>query len=1032
MLTQTDTLHLHNSLEWKWEKNTLSETNDQVKLRHIQILTTIKADVDKWVTLWDGAKKQIQEAFDYAKDVLHAKLTFKEAKDLTSEQIQELLNAVKWQSEISVEIKEESKEKTQELKLDVELSAALWNHFNLSSDDVKRINITSFVKVYDKVAASWTKDDWKKAWYDKVRYFDDQELKILNELKNNSGNTQKLQEISAWHQKWYPILGMLNTSKVLQNNWPEKVLDSVFDFNADGKVDTKDDQNFIWWANLKKFIHDNPAHKQKIVETICDLLSIADKSNSWLHSALISNPWLKYDLYAKLYNLGMTWVDLGTMLVRWKKSIWENIANFWERVLTSEKVAEAMLPGFDAKFDEVVAKLDKEKDKELIAYYVANKPKFKESFKLNGAALALSLIEGHKWLWLWTSLNHANADKKVQELSRGILSWVQLNLWFAREWGNFVPGVWVNLSSREFQLWKDVDLSWNAWFFLNVPYATGTLNYNYNAKALQDMWLRNFSGAKKSFWVTWNISTLANWITLHWSKDRLAAFENKTKSFQQKLDGLFNNNMTHFDKSALEAALQSSSDINENDKKYISGFIEKMEETFKLIWFDTLPSQSKIYALAWIKRALLNQWRLWVIDSVTSKKLEFTGLGLWLQFVAGFVPLPTLWARWSRYGATWGGDVQANVSQINHNSADTTATEAETPETKNMSFSPERFNSEVNTYLSSNLSKFDGSNWSSPIAMRNPRDYPKFLEVLKAWETDNAFIILTSILRTDPVLRNDKATKTMLKSLTQVTTEQKAYVVAQFMDVMFKDKNSIKTVLTTDDLWQGRENWLRWVYNDDAVFQSVRTLRNDVRWSLNGKYSTTDYKNVLWFVASYKIGWKDGKAFSLWKWEAAIPPGLATIVWEKKDVTANETLKNHVLKNLESTPFKANLQSSLAKLIWVSSLSDGEFTTLVSDGNATIDWKNVQLDRKFVFFLYGRCANETLWLEINSITINGKTVNTEVWINGWITINNVMLEKKDYTIWAIGGSSHGKITTKPWVDQAEWESDGSWDHWGRW
>lgn len=90
--------------------------------------------------------------------------------------------------------------------------------------------------------------------------------------------------------------------------------------------------------------------------------------------------------------------------------------------------------------------------------------------------------------------------------------------------------------------------------------------------------------------------------------------------------------------------------------------------------------------------------------------------------------------------------------------------------------------------------------------MRNPKDYPKFLDSLKGGNIDQAFSFLERILRTDIFLKTDADTKELLKTFNKnLTIEQKAYIVAQFMDVIFKDKNSISQVLSSNLLWNDRE-----------------------------------------------------------------------------------------------------------------------------------------------------------------------------------------------------------------------------------
>jgi len=93
----------------------------------------------------------------------------------------------------------------------------------------------------------------------------------------------------------------------------------------------------------------------------------------------------------------------------------------------------------------------------------------------------------------------------------------------------------------------------------------------------------------------------------------------------------------------------------------------------------------------------------------------------------------------------------------------------------------------------------------SPIAQRNPTDFPNFLRAMKGGDITNAMNALKNILRTDQIIGSQNsrvskemsaATRSILRVLEELTTEsEQSYAIAQFMDIMFADKNDISYTL---------------------------------------------------------------------------------------------------------------------------------------------------------------------------------------------------------------------------------------------
>lgn len=854
--------------------------------------------------------------------------------------------------------------------------------YNLASSERRLLN-----KIIELAKAKDNLSNLEKAIYG----FSKEELLVLNNLMQG-----KVTILEKTKQNTVELHSEKSFEGILKANGESKVLETLCDFNFDGKIDAQDKNEFNGDEMLKTL--------QKYPQSIAHMAALVGENftdTKGLYDALLKKPQLAQEIRTQLFFLAHAGVNPTVVLAYGEKGIKASGEKLGQLKNAQDKLTQAIVEGFSKKLDVVIADLeqkistvtDEATKKELQNVIVElkkneSKQSFFDKIKVQGAALAISLVENNKWFSAGASLSNEQIDDFVKQKSASIIDGMQLNIGLSEKTGQFYPGIGVNFSSKEFQIQENTQWNFNTGLFLTVPYVAGTVTHTYNSEALKKEWFSDFSAEEKRLGATANFSTLANGVTLHWSKEQLPAVEKKEQQLKTLLQDIFDGKNP--DMSALSA----------KDKENIAAFQNRAENLLTMIGKDnTLAKQGLV-------NAMVEQWKKWIYQHIQEKWLQLTGLGLGVQFIAGFVPLPTLWARVTTSEVVYSKN--SNLASIHAKTAPNSLGNTQPTQVDNGEVTKEMFtykDAKVQAYLEKSLSKFDGSNGASPIAMRNPKDYPKFLEAVKVGDTNKAALQLIQMLKTDPILKHDSATRDILKTFhnANLTDINKAYIVAQFMDVIFKDKNSIYTVLSSDTEWKKREGGLNKLYSPELA-PKILELRNTVRDNVLWNAKPEEMNSLLGFVASYKIGWENGKAISLGRWEAAIPPGLATVVGgERWVISVNDQpqLVDHVIDKLKGTPYYANIQASFGNIL-KTQLDDATFVSLLKDGKATIGGKEVTLNRDFVFFLYGRCANETLGLNIKSFTIgNNEPVSIAIDPSGMMVVNAVDMKVRNYAVGVI-------------------------------
>ncbi len=170
---------------------------------------------------------------------------------------------------------------------------------------------------------------------------------------------------------------------------------------------------------------------------------------------------------------------------------------------------------------------------------------------------------------------------------------------------------------------------------------------------------------------------------------------------------------------------------------------------------------------------------------------------------------------------------------------------------------------------------------------------------------------------------------------------------------------------------------LKW-YDRSQVFP---VLQNNYRTNIlnqiwnNDKLDKIEKNNLFGMTAFYRL-WNshEWRSYSMTQmWSTNVLGGYM----EKIAESDLKSTQNWFLNNLnKSGPHKDILKDTLQKQIWISELelSDEQLKQLLSWNHIDInDWKTrIKLDLDYVFYLLWECANESIGIDLKSITVMEK------------------------------------------------------------
>lgn len=1069
-----------------WRESVKEKTLEEKHLEHYtKALSEISKKKEDKIALSDADRVVIRQAREFALKMQEKK----EAERLVSTQTKELLDLLEKFAQESIALKVSLKEGAKVEKRDTfeKEDEQLINYLWLNKEELKDINIHSALDVVskNKEMAFTSYEDWEKAWYVADWVFWPTELEQLNKLSSNSEVKEKLVRFKNMRDEMISLVDVIWTEEILKNTSEDDVLKVLFDRDNTGEIDSSDNKSILNLKNIYEFIavkSQNPEDEKAILNNLWALIGKSYGSKKEIYDDLVQNPENKYLILKKITLLSWSkWGLLPTDYLlygkEWAKKSLEKrdlVDKYLDEVM--KKNEEKLLSKYNESLSDFVAKIpesDRDKYKEVIALMNSDtqKKSILDSFRMNGASILWSLVEWKKWAWIVTSFTNDDVNAYFKK----VVDSVNFDVGFTYLGGTLVPWIWLSVD-KKFDVTEETTLSAKLWFINVIPYAVFSWKTQLNAEDIKNQWFINLSTSPKYAGLAVNVSTLWAGAMLSYGKDRLKWVEAGEKLFSQFLDASINKNWT-----INEDVIKSQPDYEKN-KSYYDNFVKHVNDYFSLTNYQSLPEKEQEKLLTSLKTSYRNIWKEWVLNDEARKWYEFSTVGVGIQFIAWFIPLPMVWVSFEKIGKNYRNDevsrwyavlwevlvggvaVAANARAWLVVATDKAEIEIDVIENK-LDFGK-------NQKLFNRFAQRHPNDWKKLVA-GNLEFNAKVAIVVKMLSEDrNKRSPFFTELRTEIVdLRKDiegLKDKTDEKSKKELLDKQVQlnYLMAQFMVATFKDQRSVEEVVlgfTKDEKWNKTGNF-------DFVKPRVASMERFAKWSqLSSEFSKEtkdiywDIKadtlkwvskktpieklkieqkpapDLYWFVASYKIddSWK-----SLWKGLVDVPAGQVTVLWWKERKIENEQDKTYVVSRFLETEYGKKVWIQLQNII---NARNPDFNPSIDDikkllltGKIEKDGRQVNLDTEFVYFLYGACANESMGIRIKNIEFLWGPIKDrwivpfwDIWPDGLLTakantVNLIDATSSNLNIWLIAWKKDTQTTSWNNWNTPGWSSTTDW------
>lgn len=1004
-----------------------------------------------------------------------------DAKELAKEQNKDFIEAFKKYTELKTVVIKESKAEVKELKLEKDEEKAIAKYLWLKENNVDDINLLSAIDVLSK--NNWnlsTKEDWEKAWYKAKGWifgylaFDDEEFKQLNILSKSSDLHAKIIKFNEAKLKyWVTARDLVNTKDLLANSKSENILTVLFDADSDWKVDKNDsgiNNSKAMFDYSNKMIKDWKS--TQLFSSISNIIWINVSNKEDLYKKLVEKPELKYEFIKQINVLSWAW-DAGSTFVTDILEHWKDATRIsMEKKKEANKYINSILETKKSSVNEIYTKSlekfknslnadDKKKYESLVSSLSSEESKKSifENFRLNWAGILLNLVEWHKWVWWGASFTNDSVNDFLNQNTENILKWLNFEIWVANFGWQFVPWIWMSVDLSK-DLSKESRVFSKFGFINIIPYALAWAETQINAADLKKSWFMNLSDSANYAWATVNISALWWGIGIHYKKDQQKAIDIQEQAFNTFMDKFISK-----DGKIDEDFVKSQADYKENKDKY-ELLIQNVENTLKRQNFNSLSQEFKEQIIKSLKNSYTFAWRENMLKEAAKPGYNISWFGIWLEFIAGFIPIPVIgWSVskvWIHYEENKISKAYAIIAEAKHVVIKTQITQ----------------NDEEITNSSTEISTGMDFIWNKALFRNFAQNHPKTWEhlVTAKWlSSDEEASLVLTMFKSDKN-KNTKFFKEFTskietyKQSTSVDDKRKMNeLIAWFYDISFADIRTTSEVIMGYtkkwDKYEGTFNfqesrkramerfasseWLssEFVIQNQMIVSEIKEhhtqeLKEFKAWKLKHAPEIAQIKDPTLFalVASYKI---DTKWHSLWKWFVDIPAGQANIAdWKTQEIRDSKDI-NHLVEAFTKSSSWKNTMIQLTNTINTKEsnfISSSDFVQLLEKWSITKNWKTVSLNREFVYFLYGQCANESMWLRIKWLKFEGFNTSTQIeevtygniapdwaltvqtnttWIPEWVVTN--------YAFWI----TWGLWNEKKWVDkqQAPVNSKPDWDNW---
>lgn len=587
---------------------------------------------------------------DTQKEKNAIEITNKRLEELKSNKNEKIAIATKWTWEKPKEVKDEKKSdkkkkwvseldksdvKEQKIELPKEEEDAAKEVFGF---DVNKTNFRNALKIIDTKNPT-TKEEWESYKYDNNTWlFRDIELEQLSHLVEfKKMNPQVIRNINKYYDSWESIITYLKDKKNLEKNYTSK---TVFEYlsNRESRLGLVNESQILTILNKNNWTPEVFKAIKKAIEI--GGWKIWDFSNKEeLFTQLKKNPGNKLAF--------IKWIDL----IAWgKMDIWYYFEDGWETYRYREAVTKwyeklniKLEETFEKKYSDIIkiAKLEAEKlpaekkkealEKIKILESLEQKTKLKDFFRLKTISLFGSLVEWKQWWWALIAIGNNSENE--------IINKIDLELWFfTTAEGKFLP--WVGISiSDSYEATETINLNWKVGVNIFWVYMLAWADKMVNLDEIKNASFDSFATTSKRVWLSGNMALwFAWWFSYGWGiyyKESMQEWISKKEKQLWELINQFKKiqSITEIDSLKLEW-------VNEEDSI-------KIKEDFRniLIWlgFDKEKSQrwrNQIIEMA--KEAKLEMFRFVASKIAQDKWWELNWGYLWVQFLAGFFPIPVV------------------------------------------------------------------------------------------------------------------------------------------------------------------------------------------------------------------------------------------------------------------------------------------------------------------------------------------------------------------------------------------------------
>ncbi len=1004
---------------------------------------------------WEDLNEQDIQTISDAKKFAETLDSKKEEKDTVKTQSRELRELLSKFSDTKREIIFNSIEEKNKLKetLLTDETKAVVSYLELKNEDVKDINFNSGLSLIISWKAWTDYDTWKQSWYKADWFFWNSELEQLNNLSSKIDQDRLTKYIELKNQG-IRLIDVANTKLVLNTVSFNEVYKVLFDVQNDLEVSQNDNKNIIKFKETYELVQkliDSWKEKQ-VLNSISNILWVEISSREELFNNLKNNPENKYKILKNITLLAWAWNSKSTYvsdILEYGKDATKvslerksRVDKYINEIFDKEKVE------LDKKYNTAISEFEKNIPEDKKEQYIdlvkllkssESKKSFFENIKLNWVWILASLVEWKKWVWAWASFSNRELDTYLKEKTKNIVSGVNIDLWFANLWWKMVPWIWASIDLSH-DLSEETRAFWKVWIINIIPYAVAWVETQLNLEEIKNAWFVDLTKKAEYAWASVNVSSLGWGLGLHYRNDQLKAIEQKEKSFNEFLENAI------ADKGIDMWYIASMSDYTEN-KKYYDSFAKKINDILKSQNFDSLQNDYKKAIISSLRISSSFVWRENMLKAAEENGYEFSGIWIWVQFLAWFVPLPTFGIAFEKTSAWYRENEVSKLYAVLWEVLEVKKVKTQNEvQIDSLSLTDNAFEKNKNLFRN--------------FAQNHPRDWKALITWEKTFEQKVDLVI--NMLKTDknrnnPFFKQVVKEMTSLKNSTNENDRRKLNdLMAQFFDISFKDIRNIEEVIlwvTVKQDWKYEGNYdfissrissisrfatSEWLSTDfsSKTTELYKEIAQDKKQALSEfkKWKTTINEiafkqekdaRLFWFVASYKI---DNKWNSLWKAMVEIPAWQVTKVEWKEKVITNPTDVKYVLDNFSKSSYWQNTINQILKQIqdtkqeafaWINTEN---VKTLLETWSLTLNGKTINLDRDFVYFLYGRCANESMWLRINKLSFSWTEVTFwEIWPD-WVARLNANITNTP--VW-------DKTTIWVWV--IWWKEDNNWNNtWTRW